>query len=298
MGKAKGVSRRRKAAKSQRFVHKTKLKKQRNKMLKKNVKIECKSIRESWDQKKNMNANMTSMGLSLDPNKTLSKVMSKSDVKSDQRKKDKTDTKSKVISELEDMANKPQPKNFRFGPKNIKFCIYMIEKYGDNYEAMARDPTNYYQESVGQIRSKINKFRSIPSNWNSYMKAKQLIDSSNTTQRNVQFTEDTFGTVGHDSDIDVRNTNQSLIDVHLGFLQVRHRYGITLTFSCPDSMEGSLVVRNEDSCGVSPNTHVIDLRSLVVGKGTPLLKNGIKCIGIEMDEDEDGDNSDWPGFAN
>jgi len=43
---------------------------------------------------------------------------------------------------------------------------------------------------------------------------------------------------------------------------------------------------------------VFHARVLGKGKGTPLLKNGIKCIGIELDEDEDGDNSDWPGFAN
>ncbi|CAG2121872.1 unnamed protein product, partial [Medioppia subpectinata] len=83
------------------------------------------------------------------------------------------------------------------------------------------------------------------------------------TQR-VQFTEDTFGTVGHDSDIGIRYTNQSLIDVHLGFLQVRHRYAITFSFECPESIEGSLVVRNQESSAINPNTHVIDLRALDV----------------------------------
>ena len=36
-------------------------------------------------------------------------------------------------------------------------------------------------------------------------------------------------------------------------------------------------------------------RVLGKGKGTPLLKNGIKCIGQDMDEDDD-ENSDWQGF--
>jgi hypothetical protein len=43
-------------------------------------------------------------------------------------------------------------------------------------------------------------------------------------------------------------------------------------------------------------TLVFHSRVLGKGKGTPFLKNGIKCIGIEMDEDED--NSDWQGFNN
>jgi hypothetical protein len=43
-------------------------------------------------------------------------------------------------------------------------------------------------------------------------------------------------------------------------------------------------------------TLVFHARVLGKGKGTPFLKNGIKCIGIETDEDED--NSDWQGFNN
>ena len=37
-------------------------------------------------------------------------------------------------------------------------------------------------------------------------------------------------------------------------------------------------------------------RVLGKGKGTPFLKNGIKSIGQQMDEDDE-DNSDWPGFG-
>lgn len=36
-------------------------------------------------------------------------------------------------------------------------------------------------------------------------------------------------------------------------------------------------------------------RVLGKGKGTPFLKSGIRCIGIEMDEDE-SEASDWQGF--
>lgn len=144
-------------------------------------------------------------------------------------------------------------------------------------------------------------------------------------------------------------------------LKIRHRYEITFTFNCPNCIEGSLVVRNQEP----PNlyVHVVDLRALDFGntphsgipndpgtsssvgdpknqqtkykiiieffahkekllkeqislqssqnplqtismvfharvlgkgKGTPYLKDGVKCIGVEMDEDDEG--SDWQGF--
>jgi hypothetical protein len=44
---------------------------------------------------------------------------------------------------------------------------------------MMRDKKNYYQESVGQIKQKINKFKSIPEQWNAYIKAKQMTESEN-----------------------------------------------------------------------------------------------------------------------
>ncbi len=98
------------------------------------------SIRDSWDPKKNLNTNLNSMGLSVNPNKTLSipnmyeeieSINSKS--KSNKTKKGKNQ-KSKVVTDLEAIANKPQDKNFRFGPETIKFCVYMVEKYGNDYK--------------------------------------------------------------------------------------------------------------------------------------------------------------------
>jgi len=51
------------------------------------------------------------------------------------------------------------------------------------------------------------------------------------------------------------------------------------------------------SCDKPDNTLSLMLNARVLGKGkgTPFLKNGIKCIGIICDEDE-SEMSDWQGF--
>lgn len=38
-----------------------------------------------------------------------------------------------VIGQLEKEANKPPPKNFKFGTESAKFIVYMIEKHGEDY---------------------------------------------------------------------------------------------------------------------------------------------------------------------
>lgn len=214
MGKARGVSKRRRKAGSFHYKTSKKLKRQRLRELRKCGPVNCDIIRNAWDQKKSLKNNMKNMGLSENPNSLLNgpkfhekfKNANKEDdysnnialrvhqmLKAKQKRLNKlkklnqfdvemVDTndnneniKKKTVAEkLTEMAEKPRIKNFRFGPDQVKFCIYMIEKYGNDYEAMARDKINYYQESAGQIRAKINKFLKIPTNRNVYEKVKQL----------------------------------------------------------------------------------------------------------------------------
>lgn len=68
---------------------------------------------------------------------------------------------SKFVEELEKEANKPQKKKFKFGKVMCEELEYYINKYGDDYQAMARDKKNIYQDSPGQIRYKINKYIKI-----------------------------------------------------------------------------------------------------------------------------------------
>lgn len=91
------------------------------------------------------------VGLALDPNKVIG-----------QKKKISKEVKtSDFVRKLEEKANKPRKPKFKFGKEMCKELEYYITTYGDNYEAMARDKKNLYQDSPGQLRYKINKYIKI-----------------------------------------------------------------------------------------------------------------------------------------
>ncbi|XP_067131400.1 nucleolar protein 16 [Centruroides vittatus] len=172
MGKARGVSRRRRK-KYNYNVNKKRL----HKKLLKLPDIECSQIRRAWDNKKSILNNMQEMGLSADPNKTLKVPSAKEllepmelDNVKKQKKRTTKPPKLFVAKELENEAKMPQPNKFRLPNEIVKYCIYMLEKYGEDYKAMARDPKNYQQDTPAQIRRKIQKFQSIPEQWNKYLR--------------------------------------------------------------------------------------------------------------------------------
>lgn len=51
---------------------------------------------------------------------------------------------------------------YKLLPRDIQFCTRMIETYGDDYEAMAKDQSNVYQETAKSIQRKIRIFRESP----------------------------------------------------------------------------------------------------------------------------------------
>lgn len=90
------------------------------------------------------------LGITLDPNKIGKGPKGK-----------KKPSKTEFVKKLEQEANKPTKKKFKFGKVMCEEIEYYIQKYQDNYEAMARDKKNIYQESPGQLRYKINKYNKI-----------------------------------------------------------------------------------------------------------------------------------------
>jgi hypothetical protein len=50
----------------------------------------------------------------------------------------------------------------------------MLEKYNDNYEKMARDFRNHYQETASQIKKKISIFKSMKPRYEQYLNDKKM----------------------------------------------------------------------------------------------------------------------------
>ncbi|KAK7110694.1 adipose-secreted signaling protein-like isoform X2 [Littorina saxatilis] len=133
----------------------------------------------------------------------------------------------------------------------------------------------------------------------------------------------------HESEIVVVPVKEGVLEVHLGFLKIHHIYSITfplthtlgtnVTFDPLDSLRVKVKetkqIENGNKMVVEFHAHKeklmkekITLRSAttdevvflifharVLGKhkGTPSLRNGIHCVRIEPDEE---DESDWQGF--
>lgn len=58
----------------------------------------------------------------------------------------------------------------------MEFITYLLDKYGHDYKAMARDKKNYYQETWKQLRAKIKMFMGIPQQYGEYLNSKGLLD--------------------------------------------------------------------------------------------------------------------------
>jgi len=144
--------------------------------------IGCAEVKEAWDSRKSVQANFSDMGLSLDPNKTLRIPSTKELLKEStlgagskstgSKSVTEKQVKTNVIKDLEAVANAEQPVRMRLAEPEIRYCIYMMERYEDDYKAMARDDKNYYQDTPKQIRRKILTFKSIPEQYREYLNSK------------------------------------------------------------------------------------------------------------------------------
>ena len=70
-------------------------------------------------------------------------------------------SKAAVVAELEREAARPEKKYNRRMPEGEKaFVRELVEKHGDDYEAMQRDvKINYMQRSAGDLKRRVRKWR-------------------------------------------------------------------------------------------------------------------------------------------
>ncbi|XP_071793673.1 nucleolar protein 16-like [Asterias amurensis] len=140
--------------------------------------ITCKPLKEAWDPRKSMEKNLADFGLSVDPNKTIPIPKARDafmkhkalDISKMADIAPKDPAKVFVLHALEDMANVPPGRGIRISQPLLRYCVYMMETYGEDYKAMARDVKNYYQDTPNQIRKKIILFQSIPQQYDPYLK--------------------------------------------------------------------------------------------------------------------------------
>ena len=125
------------------------------------------------------------MGLSYDPNKTIKIPSNKQKLKVsiasndnewEEEHMEAQPTKLHVVESLEGDARAPRVKMFRLPKGQVEWITYLMDTYGKNYRAMARDKKNYNQETWKQIRAKIKRFKSIPEQYSEYLKARNLND--------------------------------------------------------------------------------------------------------------------------
>lgn len=79
--------------------------------------------------------------------------------------------KGHVVAAMEQEAQRPQEKRFKFSDNLSKFIVYMMEKHGNDFDRMEMDSRNRSQFSASQIRTLIKKFLSIASNRKAYERA-------------------------------------------------------------------------------------------------------------------------------
>ncbi|KAL0281677.1 UNVERIFIED_CONTAM: hypothetical protein PYX00_002590 [Menopon gallinae] len=128
-----------------------------------------KNVKKAWKERFSCRQNLKSMGLVYDVNKEIGVA---EECKMDVDAGERTKPKAKVAEELEKDANTLREKGYRLPKNQVEYLSYLLDKYGEDYKAMARDKRNIIQATWKQIRSKINVFKSIPEQFNEYLQQK------------------------------------------------------------------------------------------------------------------------------
>ncbi|XP_066582380.1 nucleolar protein 16 [Prorops nasuta] len=156
--------------------------------------IKCAQMKQEWEVTKSTRLNLRDMGLAYDPNEVLKipnikeqllkKVINeRNDMQCEWKTEDISKEtniakKSHVAKELEAEARAPRERLFKLPKGQVQFLTYLLDKYGEDYKAMARDKKNHYQMTWKQIRAKINKFKSIPEQYNEYLHSKSSLSDT------------------------------------------------------------------------------------------------------------------------
>ncbi len=145
-----------------------------------NIKVNCESLKRHWDARKPVKANFDRLGLAADPNKTPSlkrQLVNKAKGQEQDAERPRRTTKAvkQLEAEAEDAEDAKPKQRFRFSKEEVKFLTHLLDKHGDDFDAMAKDPKNVFQLTPKQIRGKIVKFINIPEQFAVEAKSRGLL---------------------------------------------------------------------------------------------------------------------------
>lgn len=146
-----------------------------------NPAIQCMPVKKAWNNKKGAPANIADMGLVFDLDRDVP-VQEKNEhtaVKSPKNKRKEKPTE--VVQKLKEHVNKRsgKPVEVRLTNAQVEYATLMLDKYGFDYKAMARDPRNYFQDTWKQIRVKIQLFTSNPRYFVPYARERGMLKPEN-----------------------------------------------------------------------------------------------------------------------
>ena len=169
------------------------IKKTQEKHQKDKIKVNNDVIKDLWNPKESIKNNLESMGVAFDANKVVDKKSIKQQFIEKLQEANPNEIpppaiavkkSSEVVKRLEaevlEAETNKTPK-FRFTGEQVKWITYCLDKHGDDFKAMARDPKNIWQETPKQIRQKVLKFVSIPEQFAVYAKKIGLLDDAAET---------------------------------------------------------------------------------------------------------------------
>ncbi|XP_050714249.1 nucleolar protein 16-like [Eriocheir sinensis] len=145
-----------------------------------NPNIECSAVRAEWDKRKPASTNVSNMGLVYNLSKIgLSGIKSTREALLGGRSKTGGKPTTAVKQLEEEVCSKAQSEKpgIRLTNAQVEYATAMLDKYGDDYKAMTRDPTNYFQDTSKQIERKIKLFTDNPRYFVPYLRKKGMLKS-------------------------------------------------------------------------------------------------------------------------
>ncbi|KAK6633210.1 hypothetical protein RUM44_003811 [Polyplax serrata] len=103
--------------------------------------------------------NFKKNGLVYDVNQDI-KSLNKQRKEHDSNTSDAKPT-TNLVSRLEQTASVVRHKQTNLSKDQMEYLSYMVENYGDNYKAMAKDRRNYLQHTWKQLRNKVKAYKII-----------------------------------------------------------------------------------------------------------------------------------------